>query len=150
MVKKQVILAREIKILFIIIFLLGLGGGCSTVSKKASLPAVKQEPQKRITDDVRNFLDLQQIDLDKDGEKEIIAIYATGVNSSGVKVIKFDKDRGNVIFERIFNTPNTKFEMKKGIPTIIVEETVQATGCTGGRLKNIYCWDGKAFILEGK
>jgi hypothetical protein len=147
MVKKQVILEREIKILFIIIFLLGLGGGCSTVSKKASLPAIKQEPQKRIMDDVLFFRELQQIDLDKDGTKEIIAIYATGVNSSGVKVIKFDKDRGNIIFKRIFNTPNTKFEMKKGIPVIKFEEIGQVAG---RRVKGAYCWDGKAFILEGK
>ncbi len=141
MVKKQVILTREIKILFIIIFLLGLGGGCSTT------PPHKKETKKGMMDDVLFFRDLQQVDLDKDGEKEIIAIYATGVNSSGVKVIKFDKDRGNVIFERIFNTPNTKFEMKKGIPVIKFEEIGRVAG---RRVKGAYCWDGKAFVLEGK
>jgi hypothetical protein len=145
MVKKQVILMRAIKILFIGMLLVGFGGGCSTVSKKIALPAAKQG--HRITDGVLNFIDLQQIDLDKDGEKEIVAIYAGSVNSSGVKVIKFSKGKGNIIFERIFNTPNTKFEMKNGIPTITFEEIGQVAGC---RVKGAYYWDGKTFILEGK
>lgn len=141
MVKKEVILARQIKNLFIIIFLLGLAGGCSTAAPH------KKEAKKRFTDDVLFFVDLQEIDLDKDGTKEIIAIYATGVNSSGVKVIKFDKGRGNIIFTRIFNTPNTKFEMRKGIPVIKFEETGQAPG---RRVKGAYRWDGKAFVMQGK
>ena len=141
MARKEVIFAREIRILFIIIFLLGLAGGCSTT------PPHKKEAKKGFMDDVSSFLDLQEIDLDKDGTKEIIAIYATGVNSSGVKVIKFDKEGGNIIFERIFNTPNTKFEMRKGIPVIKFEETGQAAG---RRVKGAYRWDGKAFVLEGK
>jgi len=141
MIEKQVIFIRGIRVLFIIIFLLGLSGGCSTI------PPNKEEPKKKITDGVVFFRDLRQIDLDKDGEKEIIAIYAASLNSSGVKVIKFDKGRGNVIFERVFNTPNTGFEMKKGIPIITFEEIDQVAG---SRFNGAYRWDGEAFILEQK
>ena len=142
MAKKQAILMRGIKILFMVIFLSGLTGGCATI------PPSRRGAKKRITNDVLTFRDLQQIDLDKDGEKEIVAIYMTGANSSGVKVIKFSGERGNVIFERIFDTPDTRFEMMEAIPTIIVEEKVQVPGCGRTRLKSIYSWDGKAFVLE--
>ncbi len=143
MVKKQVILMRGIEILFVLI--LSLLSGCVTSSK-----APKPQAKRGVLDDVLVFRDLQQVDLDNDGIKEIVAIYATAVNSSGVKVIKFTNDKGNIIFERILNSPNTKLEIKKGIPVLIVEETTQAIGCSGGRIKSIYRWDGKAFTLTGK
>ena len=133
--KKQITAGFRIKILFVLtLFLLS---GCITTSK-APEPQVK----KRVLDDVLVFRDLQQVDLDNDGKKEIVAIYATAVNSSGVKVIKFDKDKGDVVFEHVFNSPNVKFVMKGNIPTLIVEEIIPATGC---KLKNIYRWNGKAF-----
>jgi len=141
MFKKQVILMRGIKILFVLtLFLLS---GCITTSK-APEPQVK----KRVLDDVLVFRDLQQVDLDNNGTKDIIAIYSTYVNSSGVKVIKFDKDKGDVVFEHVFNNPpNVKFVMEGNIPTLIVEETIPATG---RKLKSIYRWNGKAFMLVGK
>jgi hypothetical protein len=37
--------------------------------------------------------------------------------------------------------------MEGNIPTLIVEETIQATG---RKLKSIYRWNGKAFTLVGK
>mgnify|MGYP001604071316 FL=1 len=139
--KKQITVGFRIKILFVLtLFLLS---GCITTSK-APEPQVK----KRVLDDVLVFRDLQQVDLDNDGKKEIVAIYATAVNSSGVKVIKFDKDKGDVVFEHVFNSPpNVKFVMEDNIPTLIVEETIQATG---RKLKSIYRWNGKAFTLVGK
>jgi len=133
--KKQITAGFRIKILFVLtLFLLS---GCITTSK-APEPQVK----KRVLDDVLVFRDLQQVDLDNDGKKEIVAIYATAVNSSGVKVIKFDKDKGDVLFERVFNSQNLKFVVEGNIPTLIVEETIQATG---SKLKSIYRWNGKAF-----
>ena len=113
--KKQITTGFRIKILFVLI--LFLLSGCATTSKEP-------EPQVRkgVLDDVLVFRDLQQVDLDNDGKKEIVAIYATAVNSSGVKVIKFDKDKGDVVFERVFNNPpNVKFMMEDNIPTLIVE-----------------------------
>ena len=139
--KKQITTGFRIKILFVLtLFLLS---GCITTSK-APEPQVK----KRVLDDVLVFRDLQQVDLDNDGKKEIVAIYAAAVNSSGVKVIKFDKDKGDVVFERVFNnTPNVKFVMKDNIPSLVVEETGKIRRC---KLKSIYRWDGKAFTLVGK
>ena len=139
--KKQITAGFRIKILFVLtLFLLS---GCVTTSK-----APKPEVKKRVLDDVLVFRDLQQIDLDNNGTKDIIAVYSTNVNSSGVKVIKFDKDKGDVVFERVFNNPpNVKFVMEDNIPTLIVEETIPATG---RKLKSIYRWNGKAFTLVGK
>jgi PBP1b-binding outer membrane lipoprotein LpoB len=139
--KKQITPGFRIKILFVLtLFLLS---GCVTTSK-----APKPQVKKSVLDDVLVFRDLQQVDLDNDGTKDIIAIYSTTLNSSGVKVIKFDKDKGDVVFERVFNNPpNVKFMMEDNIPTLIVEETIQATG---RKLKSIYRWNGKAFTLVGK
>ena len=139
--KRQITAGFRIKILFVLtLFLLS---GCVTTSK-----APKPQVKKSVLDDVLVFRDLQQVDLDNDGTKDIIAIYSTTLNSSGVKVIKFDKDKGDVVFERVFNNPpNVKFMMEDNIPTLIVEETIQATG---RKLKSIYRWNGKAFTLVGK
>lgn len=141
MFKKQVILIRGIKILFVLV-LFSLSG-CVTPSK-----APKPEANKRVLDDVLVFRDLPQVDLYNKGTKDIVAIYSTYVNSSGVKVIKFDKDKGSVVFEHVFNSPpSVKFVMEGNIPTLIVEETILATG---RKLKSIYRWDGKAFKPVGK
>jgi len=139
--KKQMTAGFRTTILFVsTLFLLS---GCVTTSK-----APKPEVRKRVLGDVLVFRDLQQVDLDNDGTKDIIAIYSTTLNSSGVKVIKFDKDKGDVVFERVFNNPpNVKFMMQDNIPNLIVEETIQATG---RKLKSIYRWDGKAFTLVEK
>jgi len=138
--KRQITDGFRIKILFVLtLFLLS---GCVTTPK-----ASKPEVRKGVLDDVLVFRDLQQVDLDNDGTKDIIAVYSTALNLSGVRVIKFDKDKGDVVFERVFNTPNVKFMMEDNIPTLIVEETIQAAG---RKLKNIYRWDGKAFTLVGK
>ena len=121
--------------------------GCATPSKASPRP----QAQKRVLDDVLVFRYLEQVDLDRDGVKEIVAIYATGNNSTGVKVIKFHNDKGDIIFERVFNTPDVKLSMKNNIPTLIVEESVQvAAGCSGGRIKNVYRWDGKGFMPVGR
>ena len=139
--KRQITVACKMKILFLLaLFLLY---GCATTQKAISLKTPKQNIRPRITDDVLAFLDLQQIDLDKDGVKEIVAVYSTGINSSGVKVIKLSQDTGSVIFKRIFNTPNTKLIVEKNIPTLIVQEKDYTTGRI---LKDAYCWDGKGFI----
>lgn len=124
------------KILFAsVLFLLS---GCATAPK-----APRPQPGKGALDDVLAFRDLEQIDLDDDGIKEIVAIYATPDNSRGVKVIKFHKDKGDVAFEHVFtNSPNVKFVSQDNTPTLIVEETIPATG---RKSKSIYRWNGNAF-----
>ncbi len=124
------------------VILLLLLSGCVTLSK-----APKIETQKKPLDNVLAFRDLRQVDLDNDGIKEIVAIYATNNNLSGVKVIKFHDEKGEVIFERVFDSPDVKFQMKDNIPAIIVEKTNQNLGCTRG-LEDIYRWNGKAFTLK--
>lgn len=133
------------KILFVLI--LFLLSGCATPPKA---PMPKPQVKKGVLDGVLVFHHLEQIDLDNDGAKEIVAIYTTGINASGVKVIKFHNDTGDVIFERIFATPDVKFAMQGNMPTIITEETAQAAGCTRRVLKSIYRWDGKGFTFVGK
>jgi len=141
--KRQITAGFRIKILFVL--MLFLLSGCVTPSKPSKAP--KPQVKKGVLDDVLVFRDLQQVDLDNDGKKEIVAIYATAVNSSGVKVIKFDNDKGDVVFGHVFNSQNLKFVMEGNIPTLIVEETIPATG---RKLKSIYRWNGKAFTLVGK
>ena len=139
--KRQISSIFKMKILFVL--MLFLSSGCVTTSK-----APEPQARKSVLDDVLVFRDLQQVDLDNDGKKEIVAIYSTAVNSSGVKVIKFHNDKGDVVFERVFNnTPNVKFVMKDNIPSLVVEETGKIRG---RKLKSIYRWDGKAFTLVGK
>ncbi len=143
MINNQIIFVRLLKISFVALFLLT---GCSTASKKTSLSVPKQEAKRDITSDVLVFRDLQSIDLDKDGTQEIVAVYTTAENSSGVKVIKIRNNwKGDIIFNRIFNTPNIKFEVLRGVPAIISEQIDSGTGC---KLRRIYRWDGKAFSLE--
>jgi hypothetical protein len=128
--------------------------GCSTLSEKPALlpkapPAVspvKAQESRKILDDVLVFLDLQEVDLDADGKKEIVAVYSAGENSSGVKVAKFDNGKGSIIFNRIFNNKNTKLEIKNGIPCIISEDYDSA----GRKLKRSYLWDGTTFSLKEK
>lgn len=143
MAERQIKAVFITKILFVsILFLLS---GCITPSK-APMP----QARRRAMDDVLVFRDLQQIDLDNDGIKDIVAIYAVSSDSSGVKVIKFHNSKGDVIFERVFDTPNVKFAMKDNVPILITEQKVEIAGCMSGRLKSIYRWNGKAFELAGK
>ncbi len=122
-----------IKILFIILFLLA---GCATTMHR---PPVKKD----VLADVKVFKDLQQIDLDNDGDKEIVALYVTDTNSTGIKVIKTNKEKGkHIVFERVFNTPNVKFRLKNGTPFLIVRQPEHVGGCG---LTKVYHWDGMAF-----
>lgn len=140
---------RQIKGVFItkILFvsMLFLFAGCVTPSR-GPMPQARRGPLA----DVLVFRDLQQVDLDNDGIKDIVAIYATSADSSGVKVIRFHNSKGDVVFERVFDTPSVKFAMKDNVPTLIAEQTVEIAGCMSGRLKSIYYWDGKGFKLAGK
>lgn len=102
--------------------------------------------KKKVLQDVLVFRDLPQIDLDNDGEKEIVAVYAIDPQSSGVKVIKVSNEDGkNIIFKKAFGTPHIEFEVIDGVPAITVRELNPSGGC---EVKKIYYWDGKAFSLK--
>ncbi len=116
--------------------------GCLTPPKE---PA----PKKSVLNDVYVFHDLAQVDLDKDGQKEIVAIYVAALNSSGVKVIKFHGEKGDIIFEHVFDTPTLKFMMKGKTPTLMAEYKGDGTGCSS-RKRVFYRWEGSAFVPAKK
>ena len=141
----------------IIVFLIPLiFGGCVTTTKKTgSVSALKHRNISKhyikktnlIRNDVKVFRDLQELDLDNDGEKEIIAIYSTYLNLGGVKIIKVNDGKVDVIFKHLSGTPIIKFEVIKSIPTIILEDIDFASG---HRVRKIYRWRNKSFILSEK
>lgn len=146
MKKRQNLIYYQTEILFMTILVLC---GCSTIrfseksdksDKSRVKNAVNQEP--KITDDVLNFIDLKEIDLDNDGGNEIAAIYNAGLNLRGVKVIKLNKQAGRrVIFAKVFNTNDLRFKVKKGVLTLIAKERDSA-GCG---LNKFYVWEGNEF-----
>lgn len=155
--KKQIIDIYRITLLFLMLFFIC---GCSTAKKKTMPLTVPQQKEvskyksivkermhakNKLTWDVMAFRDLQQIDLDNDGEKDIVAVYTHSLNCSGVKVIKVNKDKGEVVFRQIFISPNTKIKIKDGVPMIIVRD-VNLFGALG--LRKIYLWNGKTFVPE--
>jgi hypothetical protein len=106
--------------------------------------AAKKPTQRNITGDVAVFNDIQQVDLDGDGEKELVAVFSTSINSSGVKVIKIGKKgNGIIIFKHIFPTPNTKLIVKNNECIIIAEDFDLDKEYL---VKKIYRWDGNTFI----
>ncbi len=137
MAKIQISGFIKAEVLFVVIF--SLLSGCATPPK--------QQPKKRILEDVLVFRDLQQVDLDNDGTKEIVAIYATSNNSTGVKVIKLFDDNGNVVFERIFSTPDVKFWMKNKVGLLSVDSKSEPYG---RKIRSVYRWDSKASSFVGK
>lgn len=139
MPKRRTIVASKLKILLVAMLFLS---GCATA---VNVP--KTQPKKGVLDDVLVFKDLQKVDLDNDGQKEMVAIYTTNKSNNlvGVKVVKFQKDRGEIIFERIYNASKIEFTIKDNIPTIIVEHAVQSSGCASGKIRSYYQWNGTAF-----
>jgi len=100
---------------------------------------------------VSNAYWVEEFDLDKDGQKEIIAKYIMGAHSSGVKVIKFHEDKPVILFDRGSGTPNTEFKIVNNIPTLIFEESdYKPDYNTGKRYEEIYQWDGKKFNKTNK
>lgn len=120
--------------------------GCTTArfsekyDKSKDKYALNQRP--RITEDVLKFIDLKEIDLDNDGEKEIVAIYNAGLNLSGIKIIRVNSQADKtVVFTKVFNTHALRLEVRKGVLTLIVKDQDSA-GCG---LNKFYVWDGKDF-----
>ncbi len=145
MSKRQNYINRQYKILFVSVLVLC---GCSTIrlseksDKSKAKDAVMQEP--KIIDDVVSFIDLKEIDLDNDGEKEIVAIYNAGVNLRGVKVIKVNNSAGRkVICSKVFNTNDLRVKVRKGVFTLVVKDR-NSMGCG---INRFYVWEGEGFHL---
>lgn len=115
------------------------------VAKKTAIELKSESPERpKITDDIIIFNDLKQIDLDNDGKKDIIALYANNQDSKGVKVIKIKNGQSAVIFNRIFGPKQIKLEVQNHTPVIIIKEGYSIFS----HPKEIYRWNGKTFILE--
>lgn len=122
----------------------------SELSKSASLTLAQKKAIKKIVDeDLGIDPHTTEVDLNKDGQKEVIVIYGRFPHHSNVEVIKFDGDKTNILFEEASNTPNIIFKIIKKIPTLIIEQS-DYTPCyeTGKIHKEIYQWDGKTFKLK--
>lgn len=140
------------KIVFCALIL--LLSGCAVKQKKELSPLYPPEhprefvdtmlSDKKITGDIVFFKDIQQVNLDKDGEKEILAVFAGRANTSGVKVIKpsLGEEKG-VIFEQVFPTPNTRIVIKDDEYAIIAEDFDIGQERV---VKKTYRWNGKAFV----
>jgi len=128
-----------------------MSAGCLTPERKG--PHVPDHPpelvnailsQKEVTGDVVIFKDIRQLDIDKDGEKEIITVFAGKARTSGVKVIKPSLGEENsVIYEQLFATPNTQIVIKEGACTIIAEDFDLDKESV---VKKSYHWNGKTFV----
>lgn len=140
MVNKKMV-KSVIGFLFVIALMLS---GCAT-ERKSVVSRKGAGKSSAISEDVLVFRDLQQIDLDGDGKKEILAVYTTSSNSSGVKVIKInEREKGIMIFEKKFGLPpETEFKVIKETPAITVKKTDPISKKTS---KEIYVWAGKAFV----
>jgi hypothetical protein len=142
MIKRHKIVLLGLQVLMIIVL---FSLGCSTLKNKTS--SNPQACKKQVTDDVVVFLDLRQIDVDNDGEKDILALYLTRNNLNGVKIIKTDnKGDGHVIFKQLFFTNNAAIKINNGIPMIIIKERFSIPFWFA--LKKTYRWNGEGFFSE--
>jgi len=130
--------------IYIFVLLLILPG-CVTSKKGGPPPGEAVGKKMEISGDVMAFRDLQEIDLDGDGKKEIVAVYTTSSNSTGIKVIKTNENKkGVIVFEKKFElSPDIEFKVIENTPTITVKKTDPVTKKSS---KEILRWDGKAFV----
>lgn len=149
MAKRQIALLLALQIIFVVIF---FSFGCSTlkkpvletsVLKSKSEQGFSPELKRLLTDDVMVFVDLWQVDMDNDGQKDILALYNTDFYGRGVKVIKIDNGAGSVIFKCFFAPRDIKIEMKKGIPLIVVNEENVLPWMSS---RKVFVWNGEAFV----
>lgn len=140
---------KQLTIAWVLLFF--LLGGCS---KHLSLTKVQQEAIEKLVAEEGTMgipPNIIEVDLNKDGKKEDIVICERPPHHSGVKVVKFNGDKAEVIFEHFSNTAETQFKIINNIPTLIFEESDYTPDyATGKRYKEIYQWDGKTFKLQSE
>ena len=139
--KKTMHYRIKILVLFVLI-LCGCSGTRFSEKSAKSQDSYLLNQKPKVTADVVKFIDLREVDMDNDGKKEIVAIYYAGLNLRGVKILKVDvQAEKNVIFTKVFNTNDLRFEERKGLLTLIAKDQDSA-GCG---LNKFYVWDGTDF-----
>jgi len=118
-----------------------------SIAKLTGFSKAQEEAiRKIIAEENPMMFDIKEIDLDEDGQSEIVFTYSVGAHSSGAKVIKFSGDEPIVLFEHGSSTLNTQFKIVGNVPTLIFEESdLTPDYNTGKRYEEIYRWDGKMF-----
>jgi len=156
--KKLIIFTALYISLFISVFA-GVGRSAkpfSAISRRTIEDTSLSDLQKDILQDIVTEGRLQlrliyEIDLDKDNRNEVVLVYDAGVHSSGAKVIRFKGYAIRVIFERDSDTPNTKFKVIDGIPTLTFEESDSDPGDKNKKYRKIiYRWNGRKFDFVRK
>lgn len=105
--------------------------------------------------------DLQEVDLDRDGIKEIVAVYMIDPYSTGVKVFRAEEgQKEKIIFKEVYKSSEVKFKIEKDSAMLVVRPDVKlrSTGddtllvvkdkksaCPAVKQK-LYRWDGSAFV----
>jgi hypothetical protein len=128
-------------------------GGCATVDKRSSFSTAQQEAIKNIINEIGDAwsYNTQEYDLDCDGRKEAIVIYVRGTHHSGAKVLKFDGDKAEIIFDESCSTSNVDFKIVRGVPTIVLEDSdYDPDYDTSKRHKRTYRWNDKSFVQVDK
>jgi hypothetical protein len=147
MATRRIKFCYKIEIIFLTLFLLY---SCASVDKKTGSPLAKGRPfglrkkaaNKTLTDDVLGFLDLKQIDLDNDAQKDIIALYTNTEHLSSVKVIKVRNNQGEVVYKQTIGNRHVKIDVKSGTPVIIIKEAPFIFG------NRVLRWNGETFVKE--
>lgn len=126
-----------------------LATGCATQNGIIHLTsAQKTIINKLTTDELAVHSEIKEIDLDKDGKVEAVVICGTSAHSSVAKVIKFNNEEAEIIFEHYSNTPATEFKIINGLPTLTFEKSLYIPDyATAKRQKEIYQCDGKNWNL---
>lgn len=122
--------------------------GCATSPKKCTAKknsaAHKGVSAKEcfLTCDVLAFRDFIEADLDKDGVKEIVAVYYANNDSIGVKVIKADESGHRIIFNKYYSCGDVSVAIDNGLPVI----SVKKSKCIISYPKTVkYRWSGESF-----
>ncbi len=122
--------------------------GCATSPRKCSAKKSSTVHKKVstkecfLTCDVVAFRDFIEADLDKDGVKEIIAVYYANNDSVGVKVIKADESGHRVIFNKYYSCGDVSVTVENGLPVI----SIKKSKCIVSYPKTIkYRWKGESF-----
>lgn len=150
--------AKPIFLFLIVLFICGCA--TSEVKKQALIipeptlsPALASEIKKPkiclsekypLTYDVVSFRKLNYIDLDNDGDKDLIVTYISFFGMLGVKAVRTDGDKAQTIFRRLY-TPDTNIIVKEDIPAIIVKENFYIFW---KKTKNVFVWNGNIFTED--
>ena len=113
----------------------------------------KESIRKIITEEDPTLFNIERIDLDRNGVNEVIFTYVSGAHSSGAKVVRFNGNELQIIFQHGSTTSNTEFEVINNIPMLIFEESDYTPDYNSGkRFKEIYRWNGEIFanVKTGK